>query len=254
MVPTEEASIQKTEEKLKTIEISEMRVGFAHWEYSLARHFLNKLQANLSLSNTPHSIQQKGLSLPSRVICVEKMPLELSNDFRAACEPIARIWHKGNDPIGHRPIAIIVVDDLREIQRHQLASFSKWHSAHFIECAVASYKVVSARKKVRSTHVEILKVERFRMREGRKGERLEARRPPILPRGERVLIYFYIPPSTCLSFFLPVLQLALAPVLVFIFSFLGGLPFSVNGLDFLACWLCLAPTWFTPKEFKASNS
>ena len=37
------------------------------------------------------------------------MALEFGNDFCAACEPIAWIWHKGNDPIGRRPIAIIDV-------------------------------------------------------------------------------------------------------------------------------------------------
>ena len=87
--------------------------------HSPVRHFLNKLQANLSFSNTPHSIQQKELSSPSRVICVEKMPLEFGDDFRAACEPIARIWHEGNDPIGRHPIAIIDID-LQEIQHRQL--------------------------------------------------------------------------------------------------------------------------------------
>ena len=50
------------------------------------------------------------------------MPLELGDDFCAACEPAARIWCKGDDPIGRRPVAVIVVDvDLQEIQRHQLA-------------------------------------------------------------------------------------------------------------------------------------
>ena len=43
------------------------------------------------------------------------MPLEFSNNFCAACEPTARIWHKGNDPIGRRPIAIIVDVHLPEI-------------------------------------------------------------------------------------------------------------------------------------------
>ena len=47
------------------------------------------------------------------------MPLEFGDDLCAACEPIARIWHKGNDPIGRRPIAII--DDLQDIQCRQLA-------------------------------------------------------------------------------------------------------------------------------------
>ena len=50
------------------------------------------------------------------------MLLEFSNNFCAACEPVARIWHKGNDPIGRRPIAIVVVDvDLQETVRYQLA-------------------------------------------------------------------------------------------------------------------------------------
>ena len=46
------------------------------------------------------------------------------------------------------------------------------HSLSFIECEVASNKVVSTRK----AHVEIPKVEMFGMREGRKGERLEVKK------------------------------------------------------------------------------
>ena len=38
------------------------------------------------------------------------MVLKFGNDLCTACEPIAWIWHKGDDPIGRRPIAIIVVD------------------------------------------------------------------------------------------------------------------------------------------------
>ena len=49
------------------------------------------------------------------------MPLEFGKDFRTPCESSARIWHKGNDSIRRRPMAIIVVDDLQQIQRHQLA-------------------------------------------------------------------------------------------------------------------------------------
>ena len=37
------------------------------------------------------------------------MPLEFGNDFRTPCEPIARIWHEGNDPIGRRSVAIVEV-------------------------------------------------------------------------------------------------------------------------------------------------
>ena len=47
------------------------------------------------------------------------MPLEFGDDLHAACEPTARIWHKGNDPIGRRPIGIIDVD-LQDVQCHQL--------------------------------------------------------------------------------------------------------------------------------------
>ena len=53
------------------------------------------------------------------------------------------------------------------------------HSVGGIEGVVASNKVVSTRKNARSAHVEISKVERFRMRGGRKGERLTARRPQL---------------------------------------------------------------------------
>jgi hypothetical protein len=67
------------------------------------------------------------------------------------------------------------------------------HSVNVIECVVAGNKVVSTRENIRSAHVEIPKVERFRVREGRKGERLEAR-PPNMPRGECVFwsIFTYL--------------------------------------------------------------
>ena len=67
-------------------------------------------------------MQQEDFSLLSKVICIGKMPLEFSDDFCTPCEPNARIWHKGNDPIGRRLNAIDVVDvDLQETERHQLA-------------------------------------------------------------------------------------------------------------------------------------
>ena len=39
----------------------------------------------------------------------KKMLPQFGDDFYAACEPIARIWHKGNEPIGRCPIAVIDV-------------------------------------------------------------------------------------------------------------------------------------------------
>ena len=40
---------------------------------------------------------------------MKEMLPQFGDDFCASCKPIARIWHKGNDPIGRRPIAIIDV-------------------------------------------------------------------------------------------------------------------------------------------------
>ena len=89
--------------------------------------------------------------------------------------------------------------------------YSGKHCTHVIECVVGSNKVVSAHE----AHVEIPKVERFRMREGRKGERLaSAWRPkdgPIMPQRGRALVYFRIPPNTCPPFSI------LCSVLVFAF-------------------------------------
>ena len=52
------------------------------------------------------------------------MPPEFSNDFCTPCEPIAWIWHKGNNPIGRRPIDVVdVVDvDLSDIHAVSLLS------------------------------------------------------------------------------------------------------------------------------------
>ena len=49
------------------------------------------------------------------------MPLESGDDLYTPCEPIARIWHKGNDPIGRRPIAVLDVVDLHPPEIHKSA-------------------------------------------------------------------------------------------------------------------------------------
>ena len=49
------------------------------------------------------------------------MSLEFGNDFSTSGEPIARIWHKGNDPVGRRPIAVVDLD-LPEIHTINLLS------------------------------------------------------------------------------------------------------------------------------------
>ena len=38
------------------------------------------------------------------------MALEFGDGFCTPCEPIAWIWHKGNNRIGRRPIAVVDVD------------------------------------------------------------------------------------------------------------------------------------------------
>ena len=40
------------------------------------------------------------------------MPHEFGNDFCTPCEPIAGVWHKGNDTIGCCLIAIVDVVDV----------------------------------------------------------------------------------------------------------------------------------------------
>ena len=49
------------------------------------------------------------------------MALQFGDGFCTPCEPIARIWHKGNNPIGRRPIAVVDVD-LPEIHAISLLS------------------------------------------------------------------------------------------------------------------------------------
>ena len=46
------------------------------------------------------------------------MHLEFGDGFCTPSEPSARVWHKGDDPVRHRPIAIVGVVDvhLREIR------------------------------------------------------------------------------------------------------------------------------------------
>ena len=40
------------------------------------------------------------------------MHVKFGNDICTPCEPIAWIWHKGNNPIGRRPIGVVDVVDL----------------------------------------------------------------------------------------------------------------------------------------------
>jgi hypothetical protein len=54
------------------------------------------------------------------------MPLEFGDDFCMPYEPIARIWHKGNDPIGRRPIAAADVVDVDLPEIHTISLLSRY--------------------------------------------------------------------------------------------------------------------------------
>ena len=49
------------------------------------------------------------------------MPLEFGNDFCPPCEPIAWVWHEGDDPIKHLPIAIVDVVDVHLPHVHSIS-------------------------------------------------------------------------------------------------------------------------------------
>jgi len=49
------------------------------------------------------------------------MLLEFGNDFCLPCEPIAWIWHEGNDPIGHHTIAVVDVVDVHLPEIHAIS-------------------------------------------------------------------------------------------------------------------------------------
>ena len=71
------------------------------------------------------------------------MVLEFGDDFCPPCEPIARIRHKGNDPIRRRPMATVDID-LQEVQRQlggRLRNCST-HSVSCVECATANRNIM----------------------------------------------------------------------------------------------------------------
>ena len=49
------------------------------------------------------------------------MLLEFGDEFCPPCEPIAWIWHEGNDPIGHRTIAVVDVVDVHLPEIHAIS-------------------------------------------------------------------------------------------------------------------------------------
>ena len=93
IVPNEDASIQKTWEKLETNQKQGLN---SMVEYLLVRHILNKPHTNLSLPYTPHAIQQKEF-LPAEFVVTfgSKMFLELCENLSPSCDLNTRVWFTG---------------------------------------------------------------------------------------------------------------------------------------------------------------
>ena len=54
------------------------------------------------------------------------MPLQFGNDFCPPCEPIAWVWREGDDPVRHRPIAVVNVVDVN-LPEIRTISFAHWY-------------------------------------------------------------------------------------------------------------------------------
>ena len=94
IVPSEDASIQKTWEKLET----NQRQGLSSMvEHLLVRHILNEPHTNLSLPNTPHAVQQKEFSMAEFIVALgSKMFLEFCENVGPSCELNTRVWFNRN--------------------------------------------------------------------------------------------------------------------------------------------------------------
>ena len=85
------------------------------------------------------------------------------------------------------------------------------------------------------------------MREGKKGGRSDARRPQSCHEANACVGLFinFIHTQACAWRFPTLLHPVFSSPSSFLF--LGSTPPLVGGLDFVACWLCLAPSGFTTK-------
>ena len=85
------------------------------------------------------------------------MLLEFGDDFCTACEPVAGVWHEGNDPFRRCPIAGVDVVDvhLPEINAIRLLGGLPSYSTHSISCierTAADGNVMGIWKNVCSAH------------------------------------------------------------------------------------------------------
>ena len=87
----------------------------------------------------------------------------------------------------------------------------------------------------------------FRKREGKKGKRSDARRPQSCHEANACVGLFinFIHTQACACRFPTLLHPVFSSPPSFLF--LGNLPPLVGGLDFIACWPCLAPSGFTTR-------
>ena len=64
------------------------------------------------------------------------MLLEFGDNFCTACEPIAGVWHEGNDPIGRRTTAAVDVVDVHLPEIHAIG-FLGGYSTHSLTVSAA---------------------------------------------------------------------------------------------------------------------
>jgi hypothetical protein len=119
------------------------------------------------------------------------------------------------------------------------------HSLSFNKCAVASDKVVSAHKEIRSAHAEMSKMEVQDKGAARK-ESAQTQDPQLCHEVNSMWVGLFL--YTCQHVPGLVGQLSLFSKAPSSFSFLGGLLSLVSELDFLVYWFCMTHTGFTTRE------
>ena len=125
-------------------------------------------------------------------------------------------------------------------------TFSKHftHSLSFNKCAVASVKVVSARKETRSAHVAISKMD-VQNEGGQERKAPKQWKHPQSCHEVNVCLCLFL--QTCMH--MPGLFRLSRLCSSSAFSLPGGVPSLASGLDFLVCWFCMAHTGLTAREW-----
>ena len=176
------------------------------------------------------------------------MTLEFVDDFCTPCEPIAWIWHKGNDRIGHRPISVVDVN-LPEIQLAEKIPNCSTYRVSCVECAAAHGSATSVSKNVRSAHSEWSKMSvRDQDEKGKERGMLGRQKTQSYHEVNAcvdLFLIFYRRASTCLGFSdSPPLS---SNFLTFVFLIPRRLALFGEWIGLSGMLFCMAPTGFTTK-------